>query len=112
MRALVFVMRHVPSMDQIRLATELGFAPHFAGDLDAMNQFEVFAALDARKAEFGDYAVACVHPGIALMAQQRGYDVVLFNNVQRQAEGQPAKFETTGGLWFHVSDGKTVITEF
>ena len=98
MDKFLFISRHEPSADQIRLAAEQGIELVFAGDLDAFapNLGHMIAELDAKLIPGMEFAagVVAVHPLICIKAAQMSMKVGSFRNINRAPVGEKPMFET------------------
>lgn len=88
MKKFAFVSRHKPTEAQVTLATECGIELISTGDADGFT---------VNTADYSEYAgVICVHAAMAARMIIEGYEVGVFNNINRAGLGEPPRFETTG----------------
>ena len=87
MKKFAFVSRHKPTESQIALAKEREIELVSTGDADGFT---------VDTSDYAGYAgVICVHAAMAARMIVAGYEVGVFNNVNRAAIGEPPRFETT-----------------
>lgn len=96
---IVFVSRHSPTAEQIKLAQNRGFALTHVGDLDAFaSEVELVEWIESicQRIESDNYSNAftlcAVHPRIAAIAYRIGMDLAFFENGTRPADGDKPTF--------------------
>lgn len=108
----LFISRHTPNEQQVRLASEQGHTLLHVGDVDAFDVEAVRKLL----ANNGDAdGVVCVHPRIVTIAAQAGWVFFgFFRNVNRAPVGEKPQFETdlfVVDKFFEYKVGKIVEKE-
>lgn len=112
---MIFISRHRPADEQIAMAKNHGFDLIWVKDMDAFSASIADDILDKLK-EHGAWAVACVHPVIAIEAMRltRGVaptrtspTVGVFENENRAPEGEKPRFKAKSLRLFklEVSEG-------
>ena len=99
MKNVAFISRHTATAEQQALANAKGFNLIAVGDVDA------FSVTPAMVYDMGKFDAVCVvHPAAAMRLQSH-YDVLVFENVTRPAEGgAPAFFAKA----LHVFDAAPI----
>lgn len=98
MKKFAFISRHVPTVEQIALAAKLDIELVHVGDRDAFTG--ALADLFSDRLKFDGACV--VHPAAALrVAGFYQKPVLVFENGNRAAEGQPPKFYAKAA-WLHT----------
>ena len=102
MKQFAFISRHAPTESQIALAAEKEIVLTPVGDLDAFefssaqHVFEMFGCENPDCSNYKGWdGVVVVHPMLALTFSLAGFQVAVFNNVNRAPVGEKPQFETT-----------------
>lgn len=93
--SILFISRHTPTADQIKLAHSQFTAISHVGDMDAFaGVSDIENALQTLvKRELAQVSSVCaVHPRIAAIAQRMGFKLAFFENENRAPEGAKPTF--------------------
>lgn len=96
---IVFISRHSPTAEQIKLAQNRGYALTHVGDVDAFapeadlsDWIEAICQRIEADGYSNAFTLCAVHPRISAVAYRNGMDLAFFENSTRSAEGQKPTF--------------------
>jgi hypothetical protein len=95
-----FITRHVPTAEQVALASEQGITLHIVGDTDAFTVSNSFVHEAGNRLNVIFEGVIVVHPAAALRLCDE-FLVGVFENANRAPEGEKPQFSA---LALHVYD--------